>query len=57
LQSNRLDSLIANQVQAKYVAMARKRQQQQRTQKPSSRTKPKSVKRKSRFGFARLFGR
>jgi len=59
LQSNRLDSLIANQVQAKYLAMARKRQQQQqqRTQKPSSRTKPKSVKRKARFGFARLFGR
>jgi hypothetical protein len=57
LQSNRLDSLIANQVQAKYVAMARKRQQQQKTQKPSSRTKPKSVKRKARFGFARLFGR
>ena len=48
LQSNRLDSLIANEVQAKYVAIARKRQ---RTQKP------KSVKRKARFGFARLFGR
>jgi hypothetical protein len=60
LQSNRLDSLIANEVKAKYLAMAIKRQQQQqqqRTQKPSSRTKPKSVKRKARFGFARLFGR
>jgi hypothetical protein len=51
LQSNRLDSLIANEVNAKYLAMARKRQPRQRTQKP------KSVKRKARFGFSRLFGR
>jgi hypothetical protein len=62
MQSNRLDSLIANRVQAEYVARERRRRQRQlerdySTRKKPKSVKPKSVKQKARFGFGRLFGR
>lgn len=62
MQSNRLDSLIANRVQAEYVARERRRQQRQLEKQYSTRkklksVKPKSVKQKARFGFRRLFGK
>jgi hypothetical protein len=62
MQSNRLDSLIANRVQAEYVARERRRHQRQlereySTRKKPKSVKPKSVKQKARFGFGRLFGK
>lgn len=58
MQSNRLDSLIANRVQAEYVARERRRRQRQySTRKKPKSVKPKSVKQKARFGFGRLFGK
>lgn len=62
MQSNRLDSLLANRVQAEYLARERRRRQRQlerdySTRKNQKSVKPKSVKRKARFGFGRLFGK
>lgn len=62
MQSNRLDSLIANRVQAEYVARERRRRQRQlekqySTRKKSKSVKPKSVKQKARFGLGRFFGK
>lgn len=62
MQSNRLDSILANRVQAEYLARERRRRQRQlereySTRKKPKSVKPKSVKQKARFGFARLFGR
>jgi hypothetical protein len=62
MQSNRLDPLIANRVQAEYVARERRQRQRQlenqySTRRKSKSVKPKSVKRKARFGFGRLFGK
>lgn len=65
IQSNRLDSLIANQVQAAYVGRERRRQQRQLEKQYVTRKKPKSVKpnprqksikRKPRF-FGNFFGK
>ena len=69
LQSNRLDGLIANQVQAAYVGREMRQQQRQlekayqtrksprKSPRKSLKTpKPKSVKRKQGF-FGKLFGK
>jgi hypothetical protein len=62
MQSNRLGSILANRVQAEYLARERRRRQKQlereySTRKKQKSVKPKSVKQKARFGFGRLFGR
>ena len=62
MQSNRIVSILANRVQAEYLARERRRRQRQlereySTRKKQKSVKPKSVKQKARFGFGRLFGR